>query len=364
MRVLILGGYGNFGQIIAQHLQGVASIELIIAGRHLDKAKQFASKIKAEALALNAKQEDLASILKQQRINLVISTAGPFQHQDYYVAESAIAAGCHYIDLADGREFVCGIERLNTLAKNAKVLVCSGASSVPGLSSAVVDEFLPHFSILQKVIMGISTSERAPGEATLNSLFAYCGKPIEQLVDGRWIKRYGWQNLKRHTFAMPLGARSLAVCDVPDLALFPNYYKTLDTVTFSAGTGLKLTHYGTWLFSWLIRWGIIQKPQNYSKWMHKIASQLECLGNGRSGMYVMLVGLDEEGKPLSLCWELIALNNTGVNIPCLAAVALAKKLVRSELDIYGAMPCMGLLSLKEYLNELKGLTFSTQLIKL
>jgi short subunit dehydrogenase-like uncharacterized protein len=39
---------------------------------------------------------------------LVIHTAGPFQGQDYGVVAAAVAAaGAHYIDLADGRRFVC-----------------------------------------------------------------------------------------------------------------------------------------------------------------------------------------------------------------------------------------------------------------
>jgi len=36
----------------------------------------------------------------------VIHCAGPFQSQDYRVALAAMAAGAHYLDLADGRQFV------------------------------------------------------------------------------------------------------------------------------------------------------------------------------------------------------------------------------------------------------------------
>jgi saccharopine dehydrogenase-like NADP-dependent oxidoreductase len=39
---------------------------------------------------------------------LVIHCAGPFQNQDYRVALAALSCGAHYIDLADGREFVTG----------------------------------------------------------------------------------------------------------------------------------------------------------------------------------------------------------------------------------------------------------------
>lgn len=364
MRVLILGGYGNFGQIIAKHLHKITGLSLIIAGRNLVKAQQVASAINGEALQLDANQANLADILKQQRINLVISTAGPFQGQQYHVAEAAIVATCHYIDLADGRDFVTHISRLNQQAENNGVLVCSGASSVPGLSSAVINELLPRFSQLREIAMGISTSEKIPGKSTIEGMLAYCGKPIKQLIDGQWQTRFGWQNLHRHQFSAPVGKRSLAACEVPDLSLFADYYKGVDTVTFSAGTGLKLTHYGTWLFSWLIRMGLIRKPQKYAAFLHKSSLWLERFGNGHSGMYIQLTGLDKQQRPLRLCWELIASANDGVNVPCLASVALTRKLLAGKLTHRGAMSSMGLLTLDEYLAELAGLHFKTNLEEL
>ncbi len=364
MRVLILGGYGNFGQIIAQHLHKIAGIQLIIAGRNLVKAQQFAGKINAEAIQLDANQSDLANVLKQQQISLLISTAGPFQGQNYAVAEAAIEANTHYIDLADGREFVCGINTLHEQAQKQNVLVCAGASSVPGLSSAVINELLPIFSELRIIEIGISTSEKIPGKSTIEGMLAYCGKPVKQWIDGMWQNRFGWQDLYTHEFSAPVGKRSLAACEVPDLSLFPEYYKGVNTVTFSAGTGLKLTHYGTWLFSWLIRWGIIRKPQKYATVLHKNSLMLERFGDGNSGMYIQLTGLDKNQKPLKLCWELIASANDGVNIPCLSSVALTRKLLADKLVARGAMSSMGLLTLDEYLTELAGLHITTKLHEL
>ena len=43
MRVLILGGYGNFGSYIARALKDDPTITLIIAGRSLAKAQAFAA---------------------------------------------------------------------------------------------------------------------------------------------------------------------------------------------------------------------------------------------------------------------------------------------------------------------------------
>src|SRR5439155_7734608 len=86
---------------------------------------------------------------------------------DLAVARAAIEARSHYIDLADGRQFVVGISSLNAQALAAGVTVTSGASSVPALSSAVVDRYLPRFRRLDAIRMGISSGARAPGLATV-----------------------------------------------------------------------------------------------------------------------------------------------------------------------------------------------------
>jgi hypothetical protein len=48
----------------------------------------------------------------------------------------------------------------------------------------------------------------------------------------------------------------------------------------------------------------------------------------------------------------------------MAAVALARKLAAGTLNARGAMPCLGLLTLGEYLAELDGLAISSALRQL
>lgn len=353
LRVLVLGGYGNFGQIIVKRLAMIEGIEVIVAGRNLAKAEALVTSCGGSAVQLDANQADLVEVLDKLHVHVLISTAGPFQGQDYTVAKAAISANCHYIDLADAREFVCGITELDPAAKKKNLLICSGASSVPGLSSAVVDEFLSEFSELKTINYGISASEKTPGISTVESVLNYCGKPFKQWKNHQWQKVYGWQNLHQHHFRKAIGNRLIASCDIPDLALFPARYPNIANVNFSAGVGLRTTQVGTWCLSWLIRSGLIRNPKKFSKILHKSAVLLEPLGNGLSGMFIYLEGVGQDQKPLKILWELVAFDNEGPNIPCLAAIALIRKLKDGRLDARGAMSSMGLLTLAEYLHELK-----------
>ncbi|WP_437880563.1 saccharopine dehydrogenase NADP-binding domain-containing protein [Pseudomonas sp. LRF_L74] len=356
--VVILGGYGNFGSVIARRLVTMAGVRTLIAGRNAGKAEALARELGGEGVRLDMNQPALAQRLRELAADLVISTAGPFQNQDYRVAKAAIDAGAHYVDLADARAFVCGIGELDEAARAAGVLVCAGASSVPALSSAVVDRLLPRFARLDSIWHGISSSEKTPGLSTLAAVLDYCGKPFRQWRDGAWREAYGWQELAIHDFARPLGRRRMVNCDVPDVELFPARYPGVRSVRFSAGVGLRITQYGTWLLSWLVRCGLLRSAVPLAAFLRRGAVMLEPLGDGLSGMFVELNGIDAQGKPLRLTWELLALGNDGPNIPCMAAVALTRKLAAGAQAERGAMPCIGLLDLDEYLAELQGMRIS------
>jgi saccharopine dehydrogenase-like NADP-dependent oxidoreductase len=109
MKVVVLGGYGNFGARICRALAGDPHIELVVAARDAQRAAAFASSLAspARAIALDTTSPDFGERLRSAAPGLVVHTAGPFQGQGYAVAQAAASCGAHYIDLADGRRFVC-----------------------------------------------------------------------------------------------------------------------------------------------------------------------------------------------------------------------------------------------------------------
>lgn len=114
--VLVLGGYGFFGHRICASLAGDPSIRLLVGGRHGNRALETVQRLglgTEQALAIDASHSDFGRLLQESGAEILIHTAGPFQQQDYRVARAAIEAGCHYIDLADGRQFVAGITDLD-----------------------------------------------------------------------------------------------------------------------------------------------------------------------------------------------------------------------------------------------------------
>ncbi len=354
-RVLIIGGYGNFGSFIARYLARESNIQLIIAGRNQDKAKAYAEtfngKNKPEAATLDI-NNNLEQSLAALKPDIVIHTSGPYQLQGYHVAKACIKQGCHYVDLADARAFVAGITQLDMEAKDKGVLICSGASSVPCLTAAIVDEYKGEFQTLETLEYGIATAQLTNrGLATTSAVLSYAGKPFKTLINGEMQDVYGWHDLKFRKF-WSLNTRPLGNCDIPDLDIFPKRYPELKTIRFEAGLELKILHFGLWSLSWLVRLRLLPSLQGLAPFLLKISRIFDPFGKDDSGFYMKLSGSGEDGHPKDITFDLVARNGDGLYIPSMPAILMAKKLASGEISETGAQPCVGFITLNEYLSAL------------
>jgi saccharopine dehydrogenase-like NADP-dependent oxidoreductase len=358
-RVLIIGAYGQFGRRIAAELSRDPGYELALAGRNASAAQALCTELEdrgaqpCTAVALDVECDELGSALAALQPQLVIHTAGPFQQRSYSVAEAALNAGAHYVDLADGREFVGGITALDPAARARGRWVISGASSVPGLSAAVVESLRDRFARLESVTSAISPGNRTPrGLATTRAILGYVGRPFPALVDGRRRMVHGWQSLERLRFPSA-GARWVARCDVPDLDLLPQRFPELRHCDFRAGLELKRMHHGLWLASWLVRAGLIPSLARWAEPLLRISEHWLGVGSDTGLMLVELEGTGRDGRRLRLQWRMVAEEGSGPQIPATAAVVLAGKLSRGELPGGGARPCLDLFTLEEYMRALE-----------
>lgn len=360
-RTLIIGGYGNFGSYIARSLAADPQLRLLIGGRNGVAARAFAASLdaanEAEGHAIDL-DGDLTDAFDRIAPDIVIHTTGPFQSQDHRVPRACIARGCHYVDLADARDFVATIGDLDAAARDRDVLVVSGASSVPCLTAAVIDHYRCGFARLERVDYGISAAQQTNrGLATTSAVLSYVGKSFTRLGEGRMQQVYGWQD--SHAVRYPeLGTRWFGNCDIPDLELFPHRYPELRDMRFAAGHELKILHAGTWALSWLVRIGMIDALDRHAASLLRVAFLFDRLGSSRSGFHMFLSGEGLDGAPKETRFFLVARSGHGPYIPCMPAILLARKLARREIARRGATPCVDLIELTEYLGALDGLDVS------
>ncbi len=354
MHIITLGGYGHFGGLLSCQL-AKEPIRLTIAGRSKQKAEQFIQKNLTQAAAtvyaaaIDARDISLAEHLRELQADLVIYTIGPFQEQDYHVARSCILAGSHYLDLADARDYVANFSELDHLAKAQGVTALGGASTLPALSSAVIAHFLPYFQQLTHLDYAISLGNKTTrGEATVSAILSYCGKPFTTLIQNRMHSVYGWQSTHRMDFATAMGQRWISNCDIPDLALFPAMYPTLQTQRFYAGLELGILHLGLWGLTWLVRWRLISNLAAWCKPIIRLGEYFHHFGSENSSMIMHLSGIDHRGEALNIEWRLLAQDNHGPIIPTIPALILARRIARGEIFSSGAAPCTERITLHEF----------------
>jgi len=346
-RVALLGGYGNFGKRIAENLCELTGLEIWIIGRSLSKAKDLCSRLssnqstKVYAMGVDSDAADFTDNLIKLSPQLLINCVGPFQNRQPLVALACLAAKCHYLDLADDRNFVCGIGQFDEQAKAHGLTLISGASSVPGISSCVVYHYASRFAILQSLDIAIAPGNKAErGIATLRGILSYTGKAYLVWRERQWQTVFGWMDARCIDFGDIVGKRWLANVDVPDLTLFPQQFSSLDKVTFQAGLELPLLHHTMRSMAWCSKFGIVKNWSRYTRIIYLLSQWFQKFGSDLGAMRVQLQGVDPQGQKLDIGWTLIAPDGEGPYIPTFSSIILARKLIHGGTVPPGARACV------------------------
>jgi len=343
--IVILGGSGVFGTRLSQALAKDPTLNIIVAGRSLQKALSTCAGTRAIPLALNRESADLPAQLAALRPVAVMDAAGPFQaygDDPYRLARAALAAGAHYLDLSDDAGFTAGIIALDAAARAAGLVALSGVSSVPALSSAVVTELAKGIDDIHLIDSVILPGNRAPrGLSVMQAILAQAGRPVPQWRGGRAVAYPGWSGTRRIALRGPkqsLPPRPASLIGAPDLQLFPQHFKAR-SVTFRAGLELAVMHYGLWLLAWLPRLGLLRNLTSLARPLLWVANLLRPYGTDQGGMRVRVAGI-AQGQPITRDWVLIAGAGDGPEIPAIPARVAVQMLASGTLSP-GARPCLG-----------------------
>ena len=361
--VLVVGGAGAFGGRLAEGLIRTSDFAVVIAGRDLARAEARAAALGSRARAMRIDSATVAAeALRESGAFAVVDAAGPFQGAQYRLARAALAAGMHYVDLADARDFVVGFGALDPEARAAGRVALSGASSTPALSHAVLERLIRGWRRLDSVEIAISPGNRnAPrGLSVVQAILSYAGRPVRVFVDGAWTERPGWGRPRR-TEMPGLGKRWLSLCETPDLDLVPARYAPRDAAIFHAGLELPVMHLGLYAASLLVQARLLRSLCPFAGMFRWIAERLKGFGSDRGGMMVVAAGIDSEGRPIRAVWSLIAESGAGPIIPTLPALAAIRAIAEGQITQPGARPCVGVLGLDTIEREFAPYAITTEI---
>ena len=217
MNAIVFGGYGVFGSLVARGLADTG-IKVTIAGRDEAKARAMAASIKGASIAADVHERDsCARAVAGQQV--VVNCSGPFNATHTKLLEGCLAAGVHYVDIADDRQWCRRVYESDASFRQKGLTLAWGCSSFPGISGALAaalneHEPTPPDSVRCSLFIG---NRNPKGYAAVRSAVGMIGRKI-QAPQG--ILR-GWSDLESVELPLPFGRRKLLNAEAPDYDLMP-----------------------------------------------------------------------------------------------------------------------------------------------
>ena len=187
--ILILGGSGVFGRLLARELLESTPAQLVLAGRDLRRLESARTLLRANGrvrpLVLDLRQPDALETAARGHL-AVVCAAGPFQLFSPDLPAAAVSAGAHWLDLADAPGWVLPLlasAELAALARARGRSVLSGAPCVPALSGLLVRwarELLPGATNARIVLL--IGNRGAKGAAAMSSAWSGAADDVRRIT--------------------------------------------------------------------------------------------------------------------------------------------------------------------------------------
>ena len=287
MTALILGGYGNFGKRIAGLLTR-KGVVVVIAGRDARQSRSGGQDPAAATRGVRGVRRQIGSCPTTGVAQANASSSTPAVRSrtaTTALPKPALPAPSTTSTLPTAAISSPASRRSMPAAKKQNVAVISGASTVPALTCAVIENLAPRLREIDSLTFGIAPGQKAErGLATTEAILGYAGKKLKPCAG--YETRYGWQDLYLQAYP-EIGNRWMSNCDVPDLDLLPARFG-IKRIRFSAGMEVPPVHFGMWLLSWGVRLGFPIDLPKHAAALLKASNWFDRFGSADGGMHVIL----------------------------------------------------------------------------
>lgn len=242
MRILVLGGYGTTGRLLAELLLARSDAHIVVAGRRFGEAERAAAELaSAYPGRVSARVADAREAVSLDRafedVDLVAVAASVLACSDVVIA-AALRGGIDYFDLLmPGTLKHEALERLQGRIVAAHRCFITDGGIHPGLSAPLIRALAPAFARLERAEVGALLRvdwaahpfSAATQEEFVNEMRDY---RMEVLREGMWT-RVAWRAATRvFDFGMPFGRKRCTVMAMPELRGLPELIPTLRDCAF------------------------------------------------------------------------------------------------------------------------------------
>lgn len=267
-KVLIVGGYGTVGCVVAEILAKDERIIPVIAGRNASKARELAQKYQTEWRMVDiADTESVPAALAD--INIVVNCfSGPFTHFPLHLPEIAAERGIHYLDVSGSYEYVERFLKLDGIAKKNNATVITALGTNPGIPGLIVLNAKTEFDQLETAKIYFVLGSRLDGisVSSLKELkYMFDVKPLAW-SNSHWtkpksesVKEYIGKPFEKEIYLGAALTRDLlslpALTGINELSFWSGSQNTIQGLTMIIGLKMGLTgsERGAQLLLWLLK---------------------------------------------------------------------------------------------------------------
>ncbi|MBS1252888.1 MAG: Glutamyl-tRNA reductase [Anaerolineales bacterium] len=288
--LLILGGYGNTGRLLAQLLLQETDVRLVLAGRTVEKADSAAAEFNSQfdGERVSAGYADAADVASLEQafdgVDMVIVASSTAKYARE-VATASLSAGIDYLDIQYSTEKIAVLQSMSAEIERASRCFITEGGFHPGLPAALVRYVAPHFDRLDRAIVGSVIKLDWSSYEMVNATAREFLEEIDDFAtllfkDGRWQKArfLGMLDTISMDFGGEFGRQYCVPMFLEEMRAIPEMYPTLqETGFYIAG------------FNWFVDWLVFPVAAIASKvWPERALEPLSRL---------MVWGLNTFSKP-------------------------------------------------------------------
>lgn len=252
--ILILGGYGNAGRALADILVEEGAVNLILAGRQLDKAQDAANLLNARhgTTRVVACQADAADPVSLRRalggVDLLIVASSTIDHT-LSVAEAALAAHVDYFDLLlSSRHKLAALKSLTRRIEQAGLCFITDGGYHPGVPAALVRYAARQFDELHfAVTAGVMRMPWAQYRFSESSITEFAQELVEfrpaVFRQGKWAE--SWTDSRVVDFGAPFRKLRCTAMRLEEMIDLPTRIPALQETGFFVAGFDRFTDYVT-----------------------------------------------------------------------------------------------------------------------
>ncbi|WP_406289251.1 saccharopine dehydrogenase family protein [Embleya sp. NBC_00896] len=223
--IAVYGAYGHTGRFVVAELHRRGR-PVVLVGRDEAKLREFGRRYPDSPVRV-ASVDDPESLDRAfVDVGAVINCAGPFLETTLPVADAAIRAGAHYLDVAaEQASAITLFDTYTDRAKDAGLVVAPAMAFYGGLGDLLVTAALGDWTSADEITLAFGLDSWLPTEGTRLTGASNAGQHLV-FTGGRLVPFSYSQEVSAWEFAPPLGKQQVNEFSTADQVTIPRHVRT------------------------------------------------------------------------------------------------------------------------------------------